>query len=77
MGSGEWRWELGPGGESLLAKVFMLAAVGPQCRVLSSRITWSELCFRRIPLAATVWRVNWRWESWRPVDQWFSKSGVC
>ena len=36
--------------EVLLAKVCILMAVGRCCRVLSSRLTWSELCFRRLPL---------------------------
>ena len=36
--------------EVLLAKVCILMAVRRCYRVLSSRLTWSELCFRRLPL---------------------------
>ena len=70
-GRGE-RWVLT--GDPLLPKVSILMALGwgwgmqvGHCRALSSRIIWSELFFRRIPLAATVERVDLRWETWKPV----------
>lgn len=72
-GGGKWGRTQG----ALLAKVSLLMAVGCHCRVLSSRITWSELCCRKIPLAATAWRVDWRWESWRPVRAVVLKIGTC
>ena len=42
-------------------------ADGGHCRALNSRRMWSEVCFRRIPLVATVWRVDSRWETWKAV----------
>lgn len=45
-GGGGGKWGLTQG--AFLGKVSFLMTVGCHCRVLSSRITWTELCYRRI-----------------------------
>lgn len=56
--------EAGEEGGVLKNHIFMLRAMRSHCRVLSRRVTLSNLCFRK-PTRVTGWEMDWRKEDLR------------